>query len=359
MSQKTIIKLKRRDKLAKLNSYLNIFDTNELSSIDKKCHMNILRIIKKAILGSNFCYSYTKNNLFASAIANFIIINTCFVILPQIIFNSLNIIQSNEEMGNLSEEEEKTLLISLRNEFFFRLTISNFIDISILVFLGILYKYKEKKINKFMKKYTQYEIWEENNILLKNKYFCKILNDDFDIEIKKSKKKSYNKNNKEEYFFKYVINFPNVRGISNFLYNQCFNEKEKEIINNINYACDEIDFKYKRKLIKFIIVIVSALVFIPIFSFLSEKKRLDLINYLGIFALFLFVQCNIFFTNKKEQINYVNLLNERFIKDGYYIYINNDIISIFYLKEEFRINKDISKIKKMNEKLMEKLEIDY
>ena len=76
---------------------------------------------------------------------NFIIINTCFVILPQIIFNSLNIIQSNEEMGNLSEEEEKTLLISLRNEFFFRLTISNFIDISILVFLGILYKYKEKK----------------------------------------------------------------------------------------------------------------------------------------------------------------------------------------------------------------------
>ena len=118
MSQKTIIKLKRRDKLAKLNSYLNIFDTNELSSIDKKYHMNILRIIKKAILGSNFCYSYTKNNLFASAIANFIIINTCFVILPQIIFNSLNIIQSNEEMGNLSEEEEKTLLILLRNDFF-------------------------------------------------------------------------------------------------------------------------------------------------------------------------------------------------------------------------------------------------
>jgi hypothetical protein len=72
----------------------------------------------------------------------------------------------------------------------------------------------------------------------------------------------------------------------------------------------------------------------------------------------LFVQWNIFLTNKKEQINYVNLLNERFIKDGYYIYINNDIISIFYLKKEFQISKDISKIKKLNEKLMKKLEIN-
>ena len=62
--------------------------------------------------------------------------------------------------------------------------------------------------------------------------------------------------------------------------------------------------------------------------------------------MFLFVQWNIFCTNKKEQINYVNKLNERFIKDGYYIYINNDIISIFYLKEEFQISKDISKIKR-------------
>ena len=358
MSQKTLIKLKRRDKLYKLNSYINIFDINELSSIDKQYHMNIFRIMKKAILGSNYCYSYSKNNIFASAIANFIIINTCFVILPQIIFNSLNIIQSNEEIGNLSEEEEKALLINIRNEFFFRLNISNFIDISIFVILGILYKFKERKINKYMKKYTQYAIKEENDILNKNKIFCKISSNDFDIEIKKSKKKLNNKKNNEEYFFKYVINFPNLRRISNFLYSKSFNQKEKEIINNINYVCDEIDFKYKKKLIKFIIVIISVLVCIPIFSFLSEKKKLDILNYLGIFSLFLFVQWNIFLTNKKEQINYVNLLNERFIKDGYYIYINNDIISIFYLKTEFQISKDISKIKKLNEKLMKKIEIN-
>ena len=278
MSQKTLIKLKRRDKLYKLNSCINIFDINELSSIDKQYHMNILRIMKKAILGSNYCYSYSKNNIFASAIANFIIINTCFVILPQIIFNSLNIIQSNEEIGNLSEEEEKALLINIRNEFFFRLTISNFIDIPIFVILGILYKFKERKINKYMKKYTQYAIKEENDILNKNKIFCKISSDDFDIEIKKSKKKLNNKNNKEEYFFKYVINFPNLRRISNFLYSKSFNQKEKEIINNINYVCDEIDFKYKKKLIKFIIVIISVfsattilfLLFVFIFFFIRR-----------------------------------------------------------------------------------------
>ena len=44
-----------------------------------------------------------------------------------------------------------------------------------------------------MKKYTQYAIKEENDILNKNKIFCKISNDDFDIEIKKSKKKLNNK----------------------------------------------------------------------------------------------------------------------------------------------------------------------
>ena len=47
MSQKSGIKLKRRDKLYKINSYINIYDMNELSSIDKNYHTNILRIIKK------------------------------------------------------------------------------------------------------------------------------------------------------------------------------------------------------------------------------------------------------------------------------------------------------------------------
>jgi hypothetical protein len=359
MSQKSAFKLKRRDKLYKINSYINIYDTNELSSINKDYHLNILRIIKKTILGTNFCYSYSKNNIFASAIANFVIINTCFVILPQIIFNSINIIQTYDVNIESLQQEDKALLYSNRNNFFFRLTISNFIDITIMFFLVLFYKYKEKKISEYMRKYTQFAIKEENDQLIKNNFFCKIENSEFDLDIKKIKKKINNKKCTEDIFFKYVINFPNVRGISNFLYDKCFNLKEKEIVNNINAITDEIDYKYKKKLVKFIILIISILVCIPIFSYNSPEKKLNMINYLAIFPLFLFVQCNIFLANKNEQINYVNLLNERFIKDGYFIYINNDIVSIFCLKEEYTLNGDISFIRNINEKLMEKYGITF
>ena len=126
------------------------------------------------------------------------------------------------------------------------------------------------------------------------------------------------------------------------------------IIYNINSISEEVDYKYKKKLLKFILIIVSILIFIPFFSYISDKKKLDVINYIGIFSLFLFVQYNISLKNKNEQINYISLLNERYIKDGYFIYINKDIISIFYLKEEYKINNDIYHIYKINENFMKK-----
>ena len=348
MSEAKIIKLKRRDNLNTFVSNINIYDTRLLTSLDKQNEINILRIIKKSILGCNFCYSYAKNNIFASAIANFVIINTCFVIFPQIIFNSINMNKIIEDIDN------KKLLQSNGNDFLFRLSISNFIDISILTILGLIYKYREKEINKYMKIYTQCAIKEENDILIKNKIFCKITEDNFDIEIKKPNKYFIENKNKQEYFFKYMINFPNVIGINKFLYNKYFTAKEKEIIYNINSISEEVDYKYKKKLLKFILIIVSILIFIPFFSYISDKKKLDVINYIGIFSLFLFVQFNISLKNKKEQINYISLLNERYIKDGYFIYINKDIISIFYLKEEYRINNDIYHIYKINENFMKK-----
>ena len=121
MSEAKIIKLKRQDNLNTFVSNINVYDTRLLTSLDKQNEINILRIIKKSILGCNFCYSYAKNNIFASAIANFVIINTCFVIFPQIIFNSINMNKIIEDIDN------KKLLQSNGNDFLFRLSISNFI----------------------------------------------------------------------------------------------------------------------------------------------------------------------------------------------------------------------------------------
>lgn len=361
MSEKTILKLPRQDKINRLNSYVNVYDTKQLSSIDKKNNINILRIIKKTILGTNFCYWYTKNNLFASAIANFVIINTCFVLFPQIIFNSFHMKKILEDLENSKEDDKKPLTID-GSDFLFRLSMSNFIDIFLFATLALFYKYKEKKINKYMEIYTQYSIKEENDMLIKNNIFCEIASDEFDIEIKKSNKKLNLNNiyqNKQECFFRYVINYPIVKDISHFLYRKIYTEKEKEIINNINAICDEVDYKYKRKMIKFILIIASIIICFSVFSYISTKKKLDLINYVGIFTLFIYVQINIFFKNKKEQINYVSLLNERYFKDGYFIYINSDIISIFYLKEDYRINADIKTINELNEKFMKKYDINF
>ncbi len=112
-------------------------------------------------------------------------------------------------------------------------------------------------------------------------------------------------------------------------------------------------------MIKFILIIASIIICFSVFSYISTKKKLDLINYVGILTLFIYVQINIFFKNKKEQINYVSLLNERYFKDGYFIYINSDIISIFYLKDEYRYNTDVKSIRKINEKFMKKYEIYF
>ena len=178
---------------------------------------------------------------------------------------------------------------------------------------------------------SSFEFSKSSNI------FCEIASDEFDIEIKKSNKKLNLKNiyqNKQECFFRYVINYPIVKDISHFLYHKINTEKEKEIINNINAICDEVDYKYKRKMIKFILIIASIIICFSVFSYISTKKKLDLINY-------------------------VSLLNERYFKDGYFIYINSDIISIFYLKEDYRINADIKTINELNEKFMKKYDINF
>ena len=67
--------------------------------------------------------------------------------------------------------------------------------------------------------------------------------------------------------------------------------------------------------------------------------------------LIIFVDRDNFFKNKSEQIEKISLLNNDYINDGYFIYIDNDIISIFFLKEKYRNKESLEKIKKLNEKL--------
>ena len=361
--------LERSDSLRPLNSYTKVYKTNSLYKMNFFYRKNILRIVKKSILGSNFIYFYSKHGLFISTLFNILIININLLLFPKLLSNSKSNTNSQDDIDNNNINEKESTHIdnffnfNLNNpaSIIYKILIINSIDFMVLSTMLIHYKYKERKINKYMQKYTQCSIESENRLINK-KYFCTISKDgNFKIEINKIKNKP-NKSNKcmkkSEYFFEYVINFPNIRFLSLYLYKKIFLPKEKEIINKIINISNEIEYKYKKKLLIFLIVIISIISYIPLVNIFAHEERKDFINYFGILVLILYVERNNFFNNKSEQIQRVSLLNMEYINSGYYIYISNDLISIFYIKEKYRNIDSIDIIKKMNENLLHKFDLN-
>lgn len=355
--------LSRKDHLNPLSSYTSIYDINSLHSIGNEHKKNILRVVKKSILGTNFIFWYSKNTAFIAAVVNFIIINTCFVIFPQLIFHSKDIEHLIDEILTEQEELSKSKnpfsLFTNRkpSDFIVRLFISNLIDSFILITITLNYRLKERKINKYMRQYTECSIENENK-LINDKYNCTISDDgNFSIEINKSKGENNNCYHKSKYFFEYAINFPNMKSAFNYLYKKAFLPKEKEIIDKISGISSEIETKYQKKLLKFFFIIITVLLCIPLFKYSYEEAQLSYIHYFSILSLSLFVQRNIFLKNKNEQIKCVSLLNYEYMNDGYYIYINNDMISVIYLKEEFRNFEYFDKIRELNEQFLKKFNL--
>ena len=357
--------LERNDKLKMSSSYISVYKINKLYKIKTHFRKIILRVIKKTLLGTNYIYFYSNQSIIFVALFNLIIINLNFLLFPQLINITKSYINDNEPDVNdidkdLNNNSEYHKLFNPNKLFkkIIHLFILNLFDIIILLIKIINYKYKQKKINNYMKKYTQCAIGIENEII-KNKYNCVLSKDGkFNIEIYSTK----NKNNenikilymnimKDKYFFEYVINIPNVRILSRYLYKKIYLPKEKEIINRIIGISNEIEYKYKKKLLK---ILICILLYIPLINIFMDVKK---INYFGILILLLFVERNNFFKNKNEQIQRVSLLNNEYINNGYFIYINNDIISIFFVKQQFRNIESIEIVKKLNEKLLYEFEI--
>ena len=355
--------LERKDNLHLLNSYVRAYKTNKLYKMKIYYRKMILRIVKKSILGTNFIYFYSKHGLFITAIFNMIIINLNFLLFPKLLYNSNPYVTFPEDNEFHNEAENFPYLKSFNfNKTFyiiFRLFIINLLDIIVLSFIVFNYNYKQKKINKYMEAYTQCAIGPENKSIRKH-YNCNITNDgNFNIEINSSKNIKldgfikYNCNN----FFEYVINVPNIRFFSRYIYKKILLPKEIEIINRIVAISNEIEYRYKKKLLRFLLIIVCIIIYIPLKNILFEEKKKDFLNYFGILILMLFVERNNFFKNKTEQIQKVSLLNNEYINNGYYIYINNDMISIFFIKEKYRHIESIEKIRELHDKLLYKFDL--
>ena len=334
MSEETKLKLIRQDKYKKLDSYTSIYDSEPLSILNEQEKSNILQIIKKSILGCNFSYHFLLHFLIFNSISNFLIITSI------IIFSyALNEI-FNKSYTNITNQ---IVLMTI-----------NFI-INFIHFISNL-NHKKKTITNYMKKITQCAIKEENDILIKNKLYCEISENDFSLEIKCPEKSVKYKLNKEEIFFKYSINYANGLNITKALYDKAFTDKENEIINNINSMLKEIISKEETKLGIYLMTALGILG--ACFMFCHNqlfKINMHIINIILTFFLVFLIKYYFSLQIIKQEIKSVSSLNEKYIKDGYYIYIDANIISIFCLKEENRINGNIQHIKEMNEKLMKKI----
>lgn len=361
--------LERNDFLHPINSYTKVYKTNDLYKMNLFYRKNILRIVKKSLLGSNFIYFYSKHGLFISILFNVLLININLLLFPRLLSNKSNTnSQEDTDTINININESESIHIDKLFNFnmkespsiIYKILIINSIDFIVLSTMLIHYKYKEKKLSKYMQKYTQISIEPENRLMNK-KYNCIITKDgNFSIEINKIKNKG-NKSiecmNSSECFFEYVINFPNIRFLSLYIYKKIFLPKEKEIINKIINISNEIEYKYKKKLLVILIVIISIIAYIPLVNIFRQEERKDFINYFGVLLLIIFVERNNFLKNKSEQIQRVSLLNTEYVNNGYYIYISNDLISIFYLKEKYRNLESIDNIKRMNENLLSKFDL--
>ena len=150
----SLLTLKRTDKFYQQKSYLNIYNFQDLSKIDSNIKPLLLRVVKKSILGTNFFHFYTKHSLYFSTILNIIMTNLNFFIFPKIFQQTKQFsFYFNVDENNSIETHENNKNINLVNNIKYIMLVIFIINLieNIFIFVIVFYfKYKHKKINRYM-----------------------------------------------------------------------------------------------------------------------------------------------------------------------------------------------------------------
>jgi len=337
--------LKRKDASGMLKSYKEVYDLSSLSSIEEEYRKIILRIVKKSILGCNYCYSYIKNKK-----KSYESVCLSLISLP---YNLHNILDSLTDF--YKEEDEKNL--NNGNGWAKYITFAWSIII-LVVQMVLIFKEdkKEENMKKNMEIFTQRAINEENE-KMKNKYFCEISKDgNFDIIINKIHNDNNSQVKYQSSFSKYVINIPNVDEtslVANYIYSAIFSKMDEEIVVLVKTFFIVIEDSNRQKLLKFIRISVIISVIIPLYNFYYPENTIKNLNLYFFITNALLAIYNIFnfnLKNKNQKRAAISLINELFINKGYFINMNDDIISIFALKDEYIFNNNIKRIADINER---------
>ncbi len=337
--------LKRKDASGMLKSYKEVYDLSSLSSIEEEYRKIILRIVKKSILGCNYCYSYIKNKKKSYERVCLSLISLSYNLHS--LLDSLTDFYKGEDEKNLNNGNGWAKYIT------FAWTIITLVQQMVLIFKE---DKKEENMKKYMEIFTQRAINEENE-KMKNKYFCEISKDgNFDIIINKINNDNNSQVKYQSYFSKYVINIPNVDEtslVANHIYSAIFSKMDEEFVVLVMVIFIAIENSNRKKLLKFIQISVIISIIIPLYNFYYPENTIKNLNLYFFITNALLAIYNIFnfnLKNKNQKRAAISLINELFINKGYFINMNDDIISIFALKDEYIFNNNIKRIADINER---------
>ncbi len=337
--------LKRKDASGMLKSYKEVYDLSPLSSIEEEYRKIILRIVKKSILGCNYCYSYIKNKKKSYERVCLSLISLSYNLHS--LLDSLTDFYKGEDEKNLNNGNGWAKYIT------FAWTIITLVQQMVLIFKE---DKKEENMKKYMEIFTQRAINEENE-KMKNKYFCEISKDgNFDIIINKINNDNNSQVKYQSYFSKYVINIPNVDEtslVANHIYSAIFSKMDEEFVVLVMVIFIAIENSNRKKLLKFIQISVIISIIIPLYNFYYPENTIKNLNLYFFITNALLAIYNIFnfnLKNKNQKRAAISLINELFINKGYFINMNDDIISIFALKDEYIFNNNIKRIADINER---------
>ena len=336
--------LKRKDASGMLKSYKEVYDLSPLSSIEEEYRKIILRIVKKSILGCNYCYSYIKNKKKSYERVCLSLISLSYNLHS--LLDSLTDFYKGEDEKNLNNGNDWAKYIT------FAWTIITLVQQMVLIFKE---DKKEENMKKYMEIFTQRAINEENE-KMKNKYFCEISKDgNFDIIINKINNNDNSQIKYKNCFSKYVINIPNVNEaqlLSDGIYFEIFSKMDEEIVLLLLVYFIVIENSNKEKLQKFFRISGIISLSIPVYNFYYPENTLKKFNLYFVITNALIIIYNIFnfYLNiKNQKRSIINLINQLFISKGYFINITDEIISIFALKDEYIFKKNIKRIGDINE----------
>lgn len=311
----------RNDQKQPKNQINDIYPITEIKNTFPSHYEQISPIIKKLLLSSNFFFQHKKTKFLLYFLFNIITTNIIILICIS------SYIQNNRN-------------INMQKLFHYLSYNLYFIPYWFIYY----YKYKLKNfvIYQLMNKIAGLILERENRT---NKNFNFKLKDNFSLEIEKKNviNKDINLYSKSKLsnIINYVINIP--KGISNYsYYDKLLMIREKEIIKEV--------IAYKNLKIKEVIYSVWLRYIIPILLYLTGvycyTKKIDIKTIYIITCIVLVGSFDFLYLKKtsiKDFKQFCTNKNEELIKEQYYIYISDFMISLVSIRDT--IYSDLCEIK--------------